>query len=119
MLVEYRKVLFGMGDPSESGKGGFTREKLEEVRKAGGKLTLAEMLRCRVRHFTDGLVLGSRAFVERYYEGARKEFGAKRTSGARRIRGSAAEAGLYAVRDLRKEAITGRRDRESYAAPNI
>jgi hypothetical protein len=31
---------------------------------AGGKLPLATVLRCRVRYFTAGAVLGSRTFVE-------------------------------------------------------
>jgi len=107
MLAEYRKLLFGVGDETMSGKGGFTQARVEEILAAGGKLTLAQLLRCRVRHFSDGLVLGSRSFVNRYFEGARAEFGPRRASGARRIRGSE-EAGLYAMRDLRKAAISGR-----------
>ena len=106
-LAEYRKLLFGVGDETAGGKGGFTQERVEAIWKAGGKLTLAQLLRCRVRHFSDGLVLGSRAFVNGYFEGARGSFGSRRTSGARRVRGSE-EAGLYAVRDLRKEAISRR-----------
>ena len=107
MLADYRKLLFGAGDESVSEKGGFTRARVEAILKAGGKLTTAELLRCRVRHFTEGLVLGSRSFVNRYFEAARENFGARRTSGARKVRGSDA-AGLYALRDLRKAAITGR-----------
>jgi len=43
--------------------------------------------------------------VNGYFEGARAGFGPRRKSGARKVRGSG-EAGLYAVRDLRKGAIS-------------
>ena len=33
--------------------------------EAKGRLPLATVLRCRVRYFSDGAVLGSRAFVEK------------------------------------------------------
>jgi REP element-mobilizing transposase RayT len=106
MLAEYRKLLFGAGDETMTTKGGFTQERVEAIFKEGGKLTLAQLLRCRVRHFSDGLVLGSRAFVNRYFEGARESFGSRRTSGARKVRGSD-DGGLYAVRDLQKAGISG------------
>jgi putative transposase len=106
VLAEYRKLLFGMGDDSMTKKGGFTQEEVEAVLAAGGKLTTAQLLRCRVRHFSDGLVIGSRSFVNRWFEGARGNFGATRKTGARKVRGSD-ESGLHAMRDLRKSAITG------------
>jgi hypothetical protein len=71
----------------------------------GGKLSEAEMLRCRVRHFTDGLVIGNESFVEGVFHLARDHFSAKRRSGARKIRQVA--TALCAMRDLRKNAVTG------------
>jgi hypothetical protein len=66
-------------------------------------LGMAAMLRCRVRYFTDGAVIGSKAFVNEAFEGARERFTAKRKDGARRMRGSgkAAAGVLWSVRDLR------------------
>ncbi|MFN6095899.1 MAG: transposase, partial [Verrucomicrobiota bacterium] len=66
-------------------------------------LGMAEMLRCRVRYFTDGAVIGSKAFVNEAFAGARERFGAKRKDGARKLRGSARPAAdlLWSVRDLR------------------
>jgi len=66
-------------------------------------LKMAEMLRCRIRYFTDGAVIGSRGFVDEAFAGARERFSTKRQDGARRLRGSAkAAAGtLWSVRDLR------------------
>jgi REP element-mobilizing transposase RayT len=105
-LAEYRKLLFGVGDETMSAKGGFTQVQVEAVLAAGGKLTTAQMLRCRVRHFSDGLVIGSRSFVDGWFDGARESFGDRRKTGARRVRGNDAD-GLYAMRDLRKDAISG------------
>ncbi|MCU0778448.1 MAG: chemotaxis protein CheW, partial [Akkermansiaceae bacterium] len=60
-------------------------------------------LRCRVRYFTDGAIIGSKEFVNAAFESARERFGAKRKDGARRMRGSgqAATGVLWTVRDLR------------------
>jgi putative transposase len=106
VLAKYRKLLFGMGDETMTKKGGFTEAEVRAVWAAGGTLTQAQLLRCRVRYFTDGLIIGSKAFVEDYFEGARSSFGAKRKTGARRIRG-ADVGGLCALRDLKKAAISG------------
>ena len=67
-------------------------------------VALRKMLRCRVRYFSDGAVLGSRAFVDGVFRACRERFGAKRTSGARELRGSGAAAAgtLWSVRDLKK-----------------
>ena len=67
------------------------------------ELSVARMLRCRVRYFTDGAVIGSKEFVNEAFAGARERFTEKRKDGARRMRGNAkAAAGtLWSVRDLR------------------
>jgi hypothetical protein len=69
------------------------------------ELKMAKMLRCRVRYFTDGAVIGSKDFVDEAFAGARDRFSVKRKDGARRLRGNAkAAAGtLWSVRDLRVE----------------
>ena len=58
---------------------------------------------CRVRAFGEGLVLGSEAFVEGVFALTREYFGAKRESGARKLRG--AETDLRALRDLQKDPL--------------
>jgi hypothetical protein len=62
------------------------------------------MLRCRIRYFTDGAVIGSKAFVNEAFAKSRERFGPKRKDGARRMRGSGAAAAgtLWSLRDLRK-----------------
>jgi hypothetical protein len=62
------------------------------------------MLRCRVRYFTDGAVIGSRSFVNEAFASARERFGSRRKDGARKMRGSGAAAAgtLWSARDLQK-----------------
>jgi putative transposase len=67
-------------------------------------VALGKMLRCRIRYFTDGAVIGSRNFVNEAFECARERFGRKRKDGARRMRGAGAPAAglLWSMRDLQK-----------------
>ncbi len=66
-------------------------------------LKMVAMLRCRVRYFTDGVVIGSKEFVNEAFAGARERFTAGRKDGARRLRGNGAPAAgvLWSLRDLR------------------
>jgi hypothetical protein len=48
--------------------------------------------------------------VDAIFEDQRERFGAKRKDGARRWRGVEAEAGLFSLRDLRKQ-VWGRSDK--------
>jgi hypothetical protein len=68
-------------------------------------LGVAKMLRCRVRYFTDGAVIGSREFVNEAFVNARERFGPSRKDGARKMRGAgvvAAAGILWSLRDLQK-----------------
>ena len=66
-------------------------------------LGMAGMLSKRVRYFTDGAVIGSKAFVNEAFDEARQRFTERRKDGARSMRGSgaAAKGVLWSVRDLR------------------
>lgn len=66
-------------------------------------LGMAAMLKCRIRYFTDGAVIGSKEFVNEAFAGARERFSQKRKDGARRMRGNgkAAAGVLWSARDLR------------------
>jgi len=70
-------------------------------------VALGKMLRCRVRYFTDGAVIGSREFVDGVFTRCRDRFGGNRKDGARKLRGSGAAAAgrLWSVRDLRKGIV--------------
>lgn len=70
----------------------------------GQDVAIGKMLRCRVRYFTDGAVIGNREFVNEAFNNARERFGPKRKDGARKLRGSghAAVGLIWSARDLRK-----------------
>ena len=111
---KYREYLFGVGREVKGGKtpdgdvkskGGFTQREMEAVLAAGGRLTLAQALRCRVRYFTDGVVLGSQGFVDEFFASRREAFGEKRQSGGRRMKG-ADWGGLRVLRDLKDRVVT-------------
>jgi len=72
--------------------------------EASREVAISKMLRTRVRHFSDGEVIGSREFVDGVFHACRERFGANRKSGARKLRGNAAPAAgaLWSVRDLTK-----------------
>jgi len=64
---------------------GVSVESARAVLKERGKLSTAELVRLRVRYFTDGVALGNREFVEGLFEAQRELFGPRRKEGARRI----------------------------------
>ncbi len=59
----YRQVLFGTAAAPREHGSGIAFEEFQRVMKTGGRLPRATILRCRIRYFTDGAVLGTKAFV--------------------------------------------------------
>jgi putative transposase len=82
---------------------GMSVEMVRAVLEEKGKLSPAEMVRLRVRYFTDGLALGSREFVEGIFEAQREQFGPRRSRGARRIAES--DSPFYTLRQLRLRPV--------------
>ncbi len=81
-------------------------QEIQAVLVSGGRLGLCESLRCQVRYFSAGLVIGSRAFVEELFEANRWRFGPRRKTGARPLEGI--DAGdLYCMRALRVRVFGG------------
>jgi hypothetical protein len=58
-----------------------------------------------VRYFSDGVVLGSRNYVNEVFAEFRDRFGARRKTGARSLRGLAALSHLATLRDLRVDVV--------------
>ena len=111
---EYRRLLFAAGLERAGGctaagyvqaRRGFTREQAERVYQDGGELPLHVVLRCQVRYFSDGVALGSREFLEDYFEARPGMFGSSRKSGPRKMKGANWE-GLMSIRDLVVDVIT-------------
>ena len=86
---------------------GISKEEAELERAREGEISIGKVLRCRIRYFTDGAVIGSRSFVNDAFTSARERFGSKRESGARKLKGNAAPAGglLWSLRDLKKGIV--------------
>ena len=83
---------------------GISLQDAENERGMDGEIPLGRMLRCRVRYFTDGAVIGSRGFIDEAFARCRERFGSKRKTGARKLKGNAKPASgvLWSLRDLRK-----------------
>lgn len=115
-VAEYGAWLLRSGSlhPSEirSGhrppSGGSTLETRGPQPGTGPRLAVPVQtyLRARVRYFCDGVVLGSRRFVDGIFCWKKESgwFGPRRRSGARRMRGLLGEE-LFVLRDLRKDVF--------------
>jgi len=103
---EYRQVLLvTSGTAGRSGKVVLDPEAIRRELKREGALTMGQVLRLRVRYFTDGVVLGSRNYVNGVFAEYRDRFGPRRKSGARRLRGLEALGDLATMRDLRVDVL--------------
>jgi putative transposase len=74
-------------------------EAARKVLQKKGKVPIGSYVRCRVRYFSDGLIFGSKEFVEGVFRTRRGWFSAKRKTGARKMRGLA-QGELFTARDL-------------------
>jgi hypothetical protein len=102
----YRQVLMATaGRAGRSGKMALDAETIRQELAKGGELSLGELLRVRVRYFTDGVALGSQNYVNEVFAEFRDRFGARRKTGARPMRGLKALDHLATLRDLRVKAV--------------
>ncbi len=83
-------------------KRGFAAETSDEVLAGEGALARRVLVRARVRYFSDGVALGSKAFVDELFRQRKEGFGVKRLDGARKMR-DVNWGGLMNLRDLRGE----------------
>ena len=110
VATRYRLIVYTAGTErglTESGAAlqpGISTKKVEQIVRERGELPLQDVLRCRVRYFSDGVAIGSKAFVDEVFRLHRDNFGPKRKDGARPLR-FAAWGGLCAARDLRLAPI--------------
>ena len=93
----YRTYLYERGGDS------LSPEKVREVLDRKGRLTVRQLLRCRVRHFIAGTCMGDAEFVEGVFRAHRDHFGKDRKTGARGMGGALR---LYTARRLKKDPVT-------------
>ena len=101
----YRQTLVGKGSKPKQHAQRIAPEAIEHVMKSKGKLPLADVLRCRVRYFSDGAVLGSRAFVEAQLVTYRTLTGRRSRTAPREIPEVTDWGGLMTLRGLRRHAF--------------
>ena len=100
--AEYRQHLFHRGAlATDNNPPAFELAKAQGVvEQQKGELSLQQRLRCKIRYFSDGVILGSRSFVESHCQRLKQTIGYQRKSGptALTILGPAA---LWVFRNLR------------------
>jgi REP element-mobilizing transposase RayT len=80
-LQTYRCMLFGKGTAAVAGASEIDRERAVRVlEKEQGMLPTAVLLRCRIRYFSEGAVLGSREFVQSHLKAWKQASGRKNRS---------------------------------------
>jgi hypothetical protein len=105
----YRCILFDEGREVKDAQNervverGLSGESVRAVLAERGKLSAAELVRLRVRYFSDGAILGSKAFVEGIFESQREQFSPKRKRGAKRIQEMTSP--MYSLRQLRQTPV--------------
>ncbi len=71
------------------------------VDQQDGELSLPERLRCRIRYFTDGVILGSQSFVESHFYKLKEKLGYRRRRPATRLTALGCADTLWVFRELR------------------
>jgi len=106
-LESHRMLLYGVGGDESSGKAGVMsrREVLRVLEEEKGKLPVSSVLRCRVRYFSDGAVLGSGEFVRGYVQEWQKQRERKKPPKVTPLRG-ADWGDLAVIRGLRRRVFS-------------
>ena len=94
----YRCHLFGAGEGR-----GIDSERVKQVLESGGKLSIPELLKCRVRYFSYGLAFGGKRFVENVFAKNRELFSDRREVGALEVEETTAI--FFCLNNLRKQPI--------------
>lgn len=103
--AQYREVIFGTGAGAREHAGSIPLGEFKRVLVEGGSLPIATMLRCRIRYFTDGAVLGTRKFVDAQLERYRRSAGACPRTEARSLAAGVEWGDLMTMRALRRDAF--------------
>ena len=102
--ASYRQILFGTAAEARAHGATVSSDAWVQVVAAGGRLPLASALRCRLRYFSDGAVLGSQAFVEEQLAAYRARTGRRERTRARLLPPITDWGGLATLRGLRRHA---------------
>ena len=101
----YREVLFGKGAAPTMRGARIDEAAMQKVIKSKGRLPLHEVLRCRVRYFSDGAVLGGHAFVQEHLSRYQKLTGKRSRTAPRPVPLVTDWGNLSTLRGLRRGAF--------------
>ncbi|MFO8028060.1 MAG: transposase [Opitutales bacterium] len=103
-MQSHRELIFGKR-AADAGLPAMSRAKaLKVLERQGARLPKAVVLRCRVRYFTDGAILGSQEFVRGFVGAWQMEKGRKFPPKPRLLPGADWE-GLATIQSLRKQVF--------------
>jgi hypothetical protein len=110
-MNQYRTWLMVQGEHNEGTdaqgrplRRGFSPEAVLEVIRRKGRVPVSDYVKLRVRYFVDGVVMGSKTYVNEVFGALRGRFGPKRKDGARRMLGVESDQ-LYVLRDLKRDLL--------------
>ena len=101
----YRETLFGKGSTPKERGAKIDDAAMQKVIKAKGRLPLHQVLRCRVRYFSDGAVLGGHAFVQEHLGTYQKLTGKRSRTAPRPVPQVTGWGDLSTLRGLRRKAF--------------
>ena len=84
LSCQYRKYLFVKGSSGSAAKPpAFDLATAQHVvEQQNGELPLPQRLLCRIKYFTDGVILGSQSFVESHFDRLKQKLGYRRHKAA-------------------------------------
>lgn len=84
---EYRRYLYvDAGVSGRSDKEVMDRVAIRKVLEKGGQLAHGEILRLKIRYLTEGVILGSKDYVDEQFQTFRDRFSPRRKRGARKMK---------------------------------
>ncbi len=104
-VAGYRQLIYGKGAIDQSGNQiSIDSKTFKETLSNGGSVHKSEALRCRVRYFTDGLILGGQQFIADTVANNKGALGNRGSLSGKKMSGSD-WGGMLSYRDLRKDVF--------------
>jgi putative transposase len=101
----YRELLFGKGTRVRTDSARVAKEHLNDILRRGGRLPLTTVLRCRIRYFSDGAVLGSREFVQAQLVRYRRKNGRRKHASPQALPDVTEWGKITTLRGLRRQTF--------------
>ena len=86
-LNRYREYLYEVGAEQSEKKVGFSREEVSREQARKGELSVKEVMKVKIRYFSEGLALGSPEYLKEYFESRKEWLGKKRGKVANSMKG--------------------------------